>query len=94
MIRATRAQVRTFDLMGAAPEFSARFGNPGCYSLECWGGATFDVAYRFLHEDAWERLRELRASAKVPGVGAVRKLYFIRQLGSQLPEASLLPQAR
>lgn len=31
------------------------------YALECWGGATFDVAMRFLYEDPWERLRTLRA---------------------------------
>ena len=31
-----------------------------CFSLEMWGGATFDVAYRFLHESPWERLRLLR----------------------------------
>ena len=59
-------RVRTHDLLGSAAEFSARFGNPGCYSLECWGGATFDVSFRFLHEDAWERLRELRKA--IPNV--------------------------
>ncbi len=32
----------------------------GYYSLECWGGATFDVCMRFLNEDPWERLRALR----------------------------------
>ena len=32
----------------------------GYYSLECWGGATFDACMRFLDEDPWERLRELR----------------------------------
>ena len=32
----------------------------GYYSLECWGGATFDSCLRFLHEDPWERLRQLR----------------------------------
>ncbi len=32
----------------------------GYYSLECWGGATFDACMRFLHEDPWERLRALR----------------------------------
>ncbi|MCD8358825.1 MAG: pyruvate carboxylase [Oscillospiraceae bacterium] len=32
----------------------------GCFSLEMWGGATFDVAYRFLHESPWERLTKLR----------------------------------
>ena len=34
--------------------------NAGYYSLECWGGATFDTAYRFLYESPWERLRLLR----------------------------------
>ena len=34
----------------------------GYYSLECWGGATFDVCLRFLGEDPWERLRKLRAA--------------------------------
>ena len=33
-----------------------------CFSLEMWGGATFDTAYRFLHESPWERLERLRAS--------------------------------
>ena len=33
----------------------------GYYSLECWGGATFDSCLRFLNEDPWERLRQLRA---------------------------------
>lgn len=32
----------------------------GYYSLECWGGATFDVCLRFLNEDPWERLRKIR----------------------------------
>lgn len=32
----------------------------GYYSLECWGGATFDAAIRYLNEDPWERLREIR----------------------------------
>ena len=32
----------------------------GYYSLECWGGATFDSCLRFLHEDPWQRLRTLR----------------------------------
>ena len=34
--------------------------NMGFYSLECWGGATFDSCLRFLNEDPWERLRILR----------------------------------
>ena len=34
----------------------------GYYSVECWGGATFDVCLRFLNEDPWERLRKFRAA--------------------------------
>ena len=36
----------------------------GYYSLECWGGATFDSCLRFLNEDPWERLRQIRAVCK------------------------------
>ena len=38
--------------------------NVGYYSLECWGGATFDVCLRFLRENPWERLRAIKAKAK------------------------------
>jgi oxaloacetate decarboxylase alpha subunit len=38
--------------------------NAGFYSLECWGGATFDVCLRFLRENPWERLRQIKAVAK------------------------------
>jgi len=38
--------------------------NVGYYSLECWGGATFDVCLRFLRENPWERLRMIKAKAK------------------------------
>ena len=38
----------------------------GYYSLECWGGATFDVCLRFLRENPWERLRLLKARCKTP----------------------------
>ena len=38
-------------------------GLPNLFSLECWGGATFDVAMRFLNEDPWERLDKIRAGA-------------------------------
>ena len=34
----------------------------GYYSLECWGGATFDSCLRYLNEDPWERLRKIRAA--------------------------------
>ena len=37
-----------------------------CFSLEMWGGATFDTAYRFLHESPWERLEMLRE--KIPNI--------------------------
>ena len=36
----------------------------GYYSLECWGGATFDSCLRYLDEDPWERLRKIRAAVK------------------------------
>ena len=38
----------------------------GYYSLECWGGATFDVCLRFLRENPWERLRLFKARCKTP----------------------------
>ena len=41
-------------------------GLPQLFSLECWGGATFDVAMRFLNEDPWERLDTIRAA--VPNI--------------------------
>ncbi|KAK7449718.1 pyruvate carboxylase [Stygiomarasmius scandens] len=51
-------RLRTIDMVNIAKETSWALKN--AYSLECWGGATFDVAMRFLYEDPWERLRELR----------------------------------
>jgi oxaloacetate decarboxylase alpha subunit len=36
----------------------------GYYSLECWGGATFDSCLRYLHEDPWERLHSIREKVK------------------------------
>lgn len=53
-------RVRTHDLVSAAPAVAERL--PGLLSLECWGGATFDVAMRFLHEDPWERLVQIRGA--------------------------------
>ncbi len=55
---------RSYDLLRAAPA-TARL-EAGLFSLEVWGGATFDVAMRFLREDPWERLRRLRAA--IPNV--------------------------
>lgn len=51
-------RVRTYDLAAIAPTTAHALS--GAFSLECWGGATFDVAMRFLHEDPWKRLRILR----------------------------------
>ncbi|UCR89804.1 pyruvate carboxylase [Mycetocola spongiae] len=58
-------RVRTRDLVAAAP-YVARM-TPGLLSVEAWGGATYDVALRFLGEDPWERLVKLReAMPNVP----------------------------
>jgi pyruvate carboxylase len=51
-------RVRTVDLLGIAKETSHAYSN--AWALECWGGATFDVAMRFLYEDPWARLRKMR----------------------------------
>ncbi|KAK4200192.1 putative pyruvate carboxylase [Triangularia verruculosa] len=51
-------RVRTVDLLNIAKETSHALSN--LYALECWGGATFDVAFRFLYEDPWDRLRKMR----------------------------------
>lgn len=51
-------RVRTVDLLNIAKETSHAFSN--AWALECWGGATFDVAMRFLYEDPWDRLRKMR----------------------------------
>ncbi|KQY09888.1 pyruvate carboxylase [Mycobacterium sp. Root135] len=51
-------RVRTSGLLAVAP-YIARM-TPELLSLECWGGATYDVALRFLKEDPWERLAALR----------------------------------
>jgi pyruvate carboxylase len=56
-LMATR--VRTHDLLATAPAVARRLSN--LFSLEMWGGATFDTSLRFLHEDPWQRLRGLRA---------------------------------
>lgn len=51
-------RLRTIDLINIAP--TTAHALPGLFSLECWGGATFDVSMRFLYEDPWKRLRALR----------------------------------
>ena len=51
-------RVRTHDLLSTAQAVAQRL--PNLFSVEMWGGATFDTSMRFLHEDPWQRLRELR----------------------------------
>jgi pyruvate carboxylase len=61
-LMATR--VRTYDMLAVADALARRA--PGLFSLEMWGGATFDTSMRFLNEDPWERLRQLRA--RIPNI--------------------------
>lgn len=53
-------RLRTSDIM----EIIDVVDSVGFYSLECWGGATFDVCMRFLRENPWERLRQIKSHAK------------------------------
>ncbi|MCU1686454.1 MAG: pyruvate carboxylase [Amycolatopsis sp.] len=57
-------RVRTKDLLAVAPVVANTV--PQLLSLECWGGATYDVALRFLAEDPWDRLAQLREA--VPNI--------------------------
>ena len=51
-------RMRTFDMLAVAPHLARTL--PQLLSAEVWGGATFDVALRFLHEEPWERLSRIR----------------------------------
>lgn len=57
-------RVRSFDMLLIADTIARR--TPDLYSLEMWGGATFDTTMRFLREDPWARLRDLRE--KIPNI--------------------------
>ncbi len=57
-------RMRTFDMLKVAESFAKNHSNT--FSMEVWGGATFDVCLRFLHESPWTRLRELRKA--VPNI--------------------------
>jgi pyruvate carboxylase len=57
-------RVRTYDMLAIADAVARR--TPKLFSLEMWGGATFDTAMRFLHEDPWGRLRALRE--RIPNI--------------------------
>ncbi len=53
-------RMRTLDMLKVAKSFAMAF--PQTFSMEVWGGATFDVCMRFLNEDPWRRLEALRAA--------------------------------
>lgn len=57
-------RMRTFDMLRIAPVYAVHHAN--LFSLEMWGGATFDTALRFLKEDPWQRLAELRE--RIPNI--------------------------
>ncbi|MBK5153080.1 MULTISPECIES: pyruvate carboxylase [Paraburkholderia] len=57
-------RMRTADMLPIAPFYARELSQ--LFSLECWGGATFDVALRFLKEDPWQRLSQLRS--RIPNV--------------------------
>ncbi|MDN5203393.1 pyruvate carboxylase [Fulvivirgaceae bacterium BMA10] len=57
-------RVRTLDMLKVAEGFAKN--HPQVFSMEVWGGATFDVAMRFLHEDPWRRLQRIREA--VPNI--------------------------
>ena len=61
-------RVRTYDMLACADALARRLGDSktGLFSLELWGGATFDTAMRFLNEDPWDRLRQLRS--RIPNI--------------------------
>jgi len=53
-------RMRSYDMVKVAAAYAHNL--PQLFSVECWGGATFDVSYRFLQECPWQRLRDLRAA--------------------------------
>ena len=57
-------RLRGYDMLAVADAVARR--TPNLFSMEMWGGATFDTSMRFLHEDPWQRLRALRA--RVPNI--------------------------
>ncbi len=57
-------RMRTYDMLGIAPRYARM--HTGLFSLENWGGATFDTSMRFLKEDPWDRLSKLRE--RIPNI--------------------------
>ena len=57
-------RLRGYDMLAVAEAVAQR--TPNLFSMEMWGGATFDTSMRFLHEDPWQRLRDLRL--RIPNI--------------------------
>ena len=57
-------RMRSFDMIQVADAYAGALAE--LFSVECWGGATFDVAMRFLKEDPWDRLADLRT--RIPNI--------------------------
>ena len=57
-------RMRSYDMVAVSEAYAQRL--PQLFSLECWGGATFDVAMRFLKEDPWDRLTDIRR--RIPNI--------------------------
>jgi len=57
-------RMRSYDMLAIAEAYANR--TPNLFSMEMWGGATFDTAMRFLKEDPWDRLRDLRE--RIPNI--------------------------
>jgi pyruvate carboxylase len=79
-----------------APRRAYASGLPQLFSLECWGGATFDVAMRFLNEDPWERLALMRERAQYPDPDAAarRQRRRLHQLSRQCRAHFVQPRRR
>ena len=78
-------RLRTIDLAEIAKETSYALAN--AYSLECWDGATFDVAMRFLYEDPWDRLVRLLGLVSILRLCRVYKAH-LEKTGTWYPLAS------
>ena len=78
-------RLRTIDMVNIAKETSYALAN--AYSLECWGGATFDVSMRFLYEDPWERLVRLLRLVSILYLCRVNQAH-VEKIGTQYSLAS------
>lgn len=79
-------RLRTIDMANIAKETSHALAN--AFSIECWGGATFDVAMRFLYEDPWERL--VRVSVVILRPPSCHSQRTLRKLVPNIPFQALV----